>query len=59
MPQVTQMFFKVRIVLAPCTIKGIYDATIDQTNERILVLRGIGRSEAEGRNLVRSLSIPI
>ena len=51
--------FKVRIMLTPCTIKGIYDATIDQTNERILVLRGIGRSEAEGRNLVSSLSIPI
>lgn len=34
--------FKVRIVLAPCTIQGIH-----------------GKSEAEGRNLVRSLSIPI
>ena len=53
------MFFKIRIVLAPCTIKGIYDATINQTNERVLVLRGISRSEAEGQNLVSSLSIPI
>ena len=46
-------------MLASCTIKGIYDATIDQTNERILVLRGIGRSEAEGGTLVSSRSIPI
>ena len=50
--------FKVRIVLAHCTIKGIYDATI-QTNERVLVLSGVGRSKAEGWNLVNSLSIPI
>ena len=53
------MFFKVRTVLAPCTIKGIHDASIDQTNERVLVLSRIGRSEVEGRNLVSFLSIPI
>ena len=46
-------------MLTPCTIKGIYDTSIDQSNERVLVLSGVGRLEAEGWNLVSSLSIPI